>query len=173
VALWALGDAVPRVDPDAWVHPAAQLIGNVTVRAYASVWPGAVLRADFGEIEVGPGSAVEDNCMLHPRSSENATLIGSDCVIGHAVHLEGVVIEDAVLVGSGSVVLEGARVRSGAVVAAGALVREGTEVPSGQRAQGVPAALVPHRGTAEQVRAGAQTYRRLAGRYAADLRPVD
>jgi len=170
--LWALGDAVPRVDPEAWIHPAAQLIGDVTVAAHASVWPGAVLRADLGPIEIGAGSAVEDNCVIHPRSSE-PTRVGRDCVVGHAVHLEGVLIEDAVLVGSGSILLEGVRVRTGAIVAAGALVLEGVEVPSGQRAQGVPATLVPHPGAAEQVRAGAQTYQGLARRYADEMRLVD
>jgi carbonic anhydrase/acetyltransferase-like protein (isoleucine patch superfamily) len=172
VALWALGDAVPRVDADAWIHPAAQLIGNVTVRAHASIWPCAVLRADFGAIEIGAGSSVEDNCVVHPRSSE-PTRIGRDCIVGHAVHLEGVLIEDSVLIGSGSILLEGVQVRTGAVVAAGALVLEGVEVPSGNRAQGVPAMLVPHQVTAEQVRAGAQTYQRLARRYAEQMRSVD
>jgi carbonic anhydrase/acetyltransferase-like protein (isoleucine patch superfamily) len=172
VALWALGDSAPQVDPSAWVHPSAQLIGNVTVHAEASVWPGAVLRADLGEIVVGEGSSVQDNCVVHPFGPERATEIGRDCVVGHAVHLEGVLIEDAVLVGSGSILLEGVRVRTGAAVAAGALVLAGTEVPAGQRAQGVPATLVPHAVTADQVRQGAQTYRRLAKRYAEDLREV-
>src|SRR5436190_1163347 len=172
MALWALGDAVPLVDADAWVHPAAQLIGNVIVEANASVWPGAVLRADFGEIRVGAGSCVEDNCVIHPRSTQ-PTLIGRDCVVGHAVHLEGVVIEDAVLIGSGSNVLEGVHVHTGAVVAAGALVLQGVDVPSGHRAQGVPATLVPQPDAAAQVRAGADTYQRLARRYAEHMRHVD
>lgn len=172
MALWALGDAVPQVDPDAWVHSAAQLIGNVVVRAAASIWPGAVLRADFGRIEVGEGSSVQDNCVLHP-GSQLPTLIGRDCVVGHAVHIEGAVIEDAVLIGSGSILLDGARVRTGAVVAAGALLVPNTEVPPGRRAQGVPARLVAHDGTPAQVRDGARQYRRLARRYAAELRRVD
>ena len=163
---------MPRVHEDAWVHPTAQLIGDVTVEAHASVWPGAVLRADLGPIEVGPGAAVEDNCMIHPRSS-NPARISADAVVGHAVHLEGVAIEEAVLVGSGAIVLEGAHVRTGAMVAAGALVLEGTEVPAGMRAQGVPAELVPQAGAPEAVRAGAETYRRLALRYAEELRRLD
>jgi carbonic anhydrase/acetyltransferase-like protein (isoleucine patch superfamily) len=172
MTIWELGDAVPRVDPTAYVHPAAQLIGDVTLRAHASVWPGAVLRADFGPIDVGEGSTVEDNCIVHPRSRE-PTRIGSDSVIGHGVHLEDVLIEDAVLVGSGSIVLSGARVRTGALVAAGALVLENTEVPPGHRAQGVPAQLVPSDHDPELVRAGARTYRELAQRYAAELRAAE
>jgi carbonic anhydrase/acetyltransferase-like protein (isoleucine patch superfamily) len=171
VTVWALGDAVPQVDPQAWVHPAAQLIGDVVVAAHATIWPGAVLRGDRGRIEVGEGSSVQDNCVVHPRGGRPTT-IGRDCVIGHAAHLEGVRIDDAVLVGSGSIVLEGAHVHTGAAVTAGALVREGTEVPPGHRAQGSPAKLVPQAGIAEQVRAGAATYRALAARYARDLRAV-
>jgi len=168
MAIRQLGDAIPRIDPTAYVHPAAQLIGDVTLRARSSVWPGAVLRADFGPIDVGEGSTVEDNSIVHPRSRQ-PTRIGSDCVIGHGVHLEDVLIEDAVLIGSGSIVLSGTCVRTGAAVAAGALVLEGTEVPPGHRAQGVPARLVPSDHDPERVRAGARTYCALAERYAAEL----
>jgi carbonic anhydrase/acetyltransferase-like protein (isoleucine patch superfamily) len=168
MAIWQLGDAVPRVDPTAYVHPAAQVIGEVTLRAHTSVWPGAVLRADFGPIDVGEGSTIEDNCIVHPRSQE-PTRIGCDCVIGHGVHLEDVLIEDAVLIGSGSILLSGAHVRTGAAVAAGALVLENTEIPPGHRAQGVPARLVPSDHDPEQTRVGARTYRTLAQRYAAEL----
>jgi carbonic anhydrase/acetyltransferase-like protein (isoleucine patch superfamily) len=146
------------------VYPSAQLIGEVTVEAYASVWPGAVLRADTGPIVVGEGSCVEDNCVLHPFSTD-PTAIGRDCVVGHAVHLEGVTLEDAVLVGSGSVVLEGARVRTGAMVAAGAVVTAGFEVPAGSRAQGVPARLVPSTMNPDDIRRGARSYRERAAGY--------
>lgn len=160
---------MPVVDPAAWIHPDAQLIGDVKVAAHASVWPGAVLRADFGRIEVGEGSSVQDNCVLHPGSRQ-PTRIGADCVVGHAAHLEGVEVEDAALVGSGSVVLAGARVCSGAVVAAGAVVLAGFEVRPGQRAQGVPAELVPHATSSEEIRARAREYRTMVRRYAKGLR---
>lgn len=146
------------------MHPNAQLIGDVTVEAFASVWPGAVLRADIGPIVVGEGSAVEDNCVVHPFSTDPTT-IGRDCVVGHMVHLEGVTLEEAVLIGSGSVVLEGARVRTGAMVAAGALVTRGFEVPAGARAQGVPARLVPTTVSPDEIRQGARSYRERAAGY--------
>jgi carbonic anhydrase/acetyltransferase-like protein (isoleucine patch superfamily) len=82
-----------------------------------------------------------------------------------------VLIEDAVLIGSGSILLMGACVRTGAAVAAGALVLGNTEIPSGHRAQGVPAHLVESDHDPELVRAGARKYRVLAERYAAELRP--
>jgi carbonic anhydrase/acetyltransferase-like protein (isoleucine patch superfamily) len=164
MTLWALGEARPVVHPDAWVHPSAQLIGEVVVGAFASIWPGAVLRGDFGRIVVGEGTSIQDNSVVHARTSQ-PTIIGEDCVVGHGVYLEGVVIEDAVLVGSGAVALPGAVVRTGGVIAAGAVVRGDVEVLAGQRAQGVPAAIVPHAGSPDEVRAAALTYRRLCERY--------
>src|SRR5919198_5910108 len=126
MTLFALGELAPKVHPTAFVHPAAELIGDVVVHAEASVWAGAVLRADFNRIEIGEGSTVEDNAVLHPRSPRPTT-IGRDCVVGHLAHVEGALIEDAVLVGSRSIVLEGACVRTGGLVAAGAVVLEGVE----------------------------------------------
>jgi carbonic anhydrase/acetyltransferase-like protein (isoleucine patch superfamily) len=172
MALYALGDLKPDIHPTAYIHPTAELIGDVVVRAHASVWPGAVLRADFNRIEVGEGATVEDNVVVHPRGPRPTT-IGRDAVVGHLAHLEGVVVEEAVLVGSCSVVLEGARVSTGAMVAAGALVLEGTEVPPGRRAQGVPARLVEAELDPGAVRAGAGTYRELATRYREQLTRLD
>jgi carbonic anhydrase/acetyltransferase-like protein (isoleucine patch superfamily) len=172
MAMYALGELTPRVDPTAYIHPTAELIGDVIVHAHASVWPGAVLRADFNRIEVGEGSAVEDNVVVHPRGPRPTT-IGRDAVVGHLAHLEGVAVEAAVLIGSCSVVLEGARVRTGAMVAAGALVLEGMEVPPGRRAQGVPARLVEADIDPDVVRAGARTYRELATRYRERLTRLD
>src|SRR2546423_9660744 len=154
MALYAIGDLTPDVDPTAYIHPTAELIGDVVVHAHASVWPGAVLRADLNRIEVGEGSTVEDNVVVHPRGPR-PTAIGRDAVVGHLAHLEGVVVEEAVLIGSGSIVLEGAHVRTGAIVAAGALVLEGMEVPPGRRAQGVPARLVEAELATDIVRARA------------------
>jgi carbonic anhydrase/acetyltransferase-like protein (isoleucine patch superfamily) len=171
VTLYALGDLAPQIHSTAYVHPTAQLIGDISVGAEASIWPGAVLRADFNRIEIGEGSTVEDNAVLHPRSPR-PTMIGRDCVVGHLAHLEGVLIEDTVLVGSHSTVLEGACVRTGGIVAAGAVVLEGVEVGPGRRAQGVPAELVPCEPAVEAIRAGAQRYRDLGRRYREQLMAI-
>src|SRR4051812_10666358 len=172
MALYALGDLTPEVHPTAYVHPTAELIGDVMVRAHASVWPGAVLRADLNRIEVGEGSVVEDNVVVHPRGPQPTT-IGRDAVVGHLAHLEGVVIEDAVLIGSRSIVLEGARVGTGAIVAAGAVVLAGADVTAGHRAQGVPARLVASDIDPELIRGGAKTSRELARRYRDGLTRLD
>jgi carbonic anhydrase/acetyltransferase-like protein (isoleucine patch superfamily) len=140
VPVYALGERVPDIDPSAFVHPDAVVIGNVHIGPEATVWPGAVLRGDYGEIFVGARTSVQDGTVVH-ATEEHPTRIGAECVIGHIAHLEGCTIEDRALVGSGSVVLHRAVVRSGALVGAGAVVPNGMEVPARAMALGVPAKI--------------------------------
>ncbi|MWA00528.1 gamma carbonic anhydrase family protein [Actinomadura sp. LD22] len=142
MAVYALGDQVPDIHPTAYVHPAATVIGSVALGEGASVWPGAVLRGDYGTITVGARTSVQDGTVVH-TTEEWPTVIGADCVVGHNAHLEGCVVEDRCLVGSGSVVLNRVRVETGAVVGAGAVVTEGAVVPAGHTALGVPAKIRP------------------------------
>lgn len=138
--VYALGPHTPEIHPDAYVHPDAVVIGQVRVGAEASIWPTAVLRGDDGEIVVGARTSVQDGTIVHATATLD-TVIGAECVVGHNAHLEGCVIEDRSLVGSGSVVLHRALVRTGALVGANAVVAAGLEVPSGAMALGVPATL--------------------------------
>ncbi len=138
--IYALGDRIPTIHADAFIHPDAVVIGDVHVGADASVWPGAVLRGDYGTILIGERTSIQDGTVVH-AVSEFPTVVGADCVIGHIVHLEGCVVHDGALVGSGSVVLHHAHVRTGATVAAGAVVRNRTEVPEDALAVGVPATI--------------------------------
>jgi len=140
VSVYALGDRVPDIHPDAYVHPDATIIGDVTLGAGSSVWPGAVLRGDYGSIVVGERTSIQDGTVVH-ATDDKPTRIGSDCVVGHIAHLEGCTVEDRCLVGSGSVVLHDVVVRSGALVGAGAVVSNGTEVPGHARALGIPAKM--------------------------------
>ena len=157
MTLYALGGERPRIHPEAYIHPQAVLIGEVHLGASASVWPGAIIRADNGPIVIGARTSIQDGTVIHTQS-EKHTRIGSDCVIGHLVHLEGCVLEDLVLVGSGAVVLEGAICRSGSLVGAGAVVSPGTEVPAGAMALGVPARIRPGTVNPESVRVNAEAY---------------
>jgi carbonic anhydrase/acetyltransferase-like protein (isoleucine patch superfamily) len=140
--VYALGDLVPQIHPDAYIHPEATVIGQVSVGADSTVWPGAVLRGDYGKITVGERTSIQDGAVVH-ATEELETKIGDDCVVGHIAHLEGCTVEDECLVGSGSVVLHRVVVRSGALVAAGAVVSPGTEVPARAMALGVPAKIRP------------------------------
>jgi len=138
--VYALGDAVPEIDPTAYVHPDAVIIGNVVIGPESSVWPGAVLRGDGAPITIGARTSVQDGSVLHVTPI-HPTTVGDDCVIGHLVHLEGCTVEDGALVGTGSVVLHDAIVRREALVGAGAVVSGGVEVPSRAMALGVPAKM--------------------------------
>lgn len=169
--IYALGERAPTIHAEAFVHPDAVVIGDVRIGAFSSVWPGAVLRGDYGTIEVGERTSIQDNAVIH-AVAEFPTVIGSDCVIGHLAHLEGCVIHDGALVGSGAVVLHRANVFSGATVAAGAVVRNRTDVPPGALAVGVPAVIKEGSSDAGAIEAGAASYVENALRYRRDLRRI-
>jgi carbonic anhydrase/acetyltransferase-like protein (isoleucine patch superfamily) len=154
------------------VHPDAVVIGSVTVGAFSSIWPGAVLRGDDGAIHVGERSSIQDNCVLH-TTIEQPTVVGDDCVVGHAVHLEGCTIESGCLVGNGSIVLHRVVVHTGAIVAANAVVLDDTDVPSGALAVGTPAVIKEGRAKPELISDGVDKYVNRAKRFREQLRRID
>ncbi len=172
MALYALADQVPEVHPDAFVHPDATVIGSVLIGAEASIWPGVVLRGDYGTITVGARTSIQDGAVLH-ATRELDTIVGADCVVGHLAHLEGCVVEDGSLVGSGSVVLHRAVVRSGALVGAGAVVGHGVEVPARAMALGVPARIKPDAVAESAFVDTVAAYVANGHRYRAELRRLD
>jgi len=172
VPIYALGEHEPDIDESAFVHPDAVVIGRVRIGPEASVWPGAVLRGDHGRIEIGARTSVQDGTVVH-CTEEWPTLIGAECVVGHLVHLEGCVVEDRCLIGSGSVTLNRARVGTGAIVAAAALIPEGFEVPPGVLAAGVPAVIKKTGVPGLWVDRAVKTYIESACRYRAELRRLD
>ena len=172
MAIYRLGDLVPVIDPEAYVHPDAVVIGDVTLGAEASVWPAAVLRGDYGTITVGARTSVQDGTVIHAGPGF-PTLVGDGCVIGHLAHLEGCVLEDDCLVGSGSVVLHHAVIGSGATVGANAVVPNRMEVPAGALAVGVPAVLRPGKSSLALIQFSAAEYVANARRYREALRRVD
>ena len=157
MTLYALGEERPRIHPAAYIHPEAVLIGEVHLGPSSSVWPGVVIRADNGPIIIGTRTSIQDGAVIHTQAVKQ-THIGDDCVIGHLVHLEGCVLEDLVLIGSGAVVLEGVVCRSGSLVGAGAVVPSGTEVPAGAMALGVPARIREGTVSRDSVRVNAEAY---------------
>jgi len=174
MAIYAVDSRVPQIHPDAYVHPDAVVIGAVRIGAGSSIWPGAVLRADFGQIFIGERTSIQDGTVIH-ATPEWATVIGDDCVIGHIAHLEGCTVEDRCLVGSGSVVLNRAVVRAGSVVGAKALVPEDCEVPANHQALGIPARskpIDPDR-QAEGIDIAVSLYAENAKRYRHGLRRID
>jgi carbonic anhydrase/acetyltransferase-like protein (isoleucine patch superfamily) len=172
--IYALDSLEPEIHPDAFVHADAVVIGNVRIGAQSSIWPGAVLRADFGQIVVGERTSIQDGTILH-ATEDWPTVIGNDCVVGHNAHLEGCTVEDRCLVGSGSVVLNRAVVRTGSVVGAAALVPEDLEVPPSHQALGIPARLQPidPQRQAEWIDDAVRLYIENAKRHRHGLRRID
>jgi carbonic anhydrase/acetyltransferase-like protein (isoleucine patch superfamily) len=130
----------PHVSPNAFVAPTAVLIGNVRVEDGASVWYGAVLRADHGEhgIVVGPRSSVQDNCVIHV-ALDHGTIIGECVTVGHGAILEGCDIEDGAVIGMNAVVLDHARIGARSMLAASSTVLVGVQIPPDTLAAGSPA----------------------------------
>lgn len=172
MSIYALGELTPTVHPTAFVHPDAVVIGDVTIGAESSIWPGAVLRGDEGHISVGARTSIQDNSVLH-TTVDSPTIVGDDCVVGHMVHLEGCTIEPGCLIGNASVVLHRVVVHSGAIVGANAVVLNDTDVPAGALAVGTPAVIKPDRARQGDIVDGVATYVARAARYRAELRRVD
>ena len=170
--VYALGHQVPTIHPDAYIHPQAVVIGSVTIGAESTIWPSAVLRGDDGDIYVGARTSIQDGAIIHTTHFQPTT-IGDECVIGHLAHLEGCIVHDGALVGSGAVVLHQAVVESGALVGAGAVVSGGMVVPARAMALGVPAKFRPDAVTPEMITLGMASYVHRGKRYREQLRRLD
>ncbi|MCP4437000.1 MAG: gamma carbonic anhydrase family protein [Actinomycetia bacterium] len=167
--IYALGHQEPEIHPDAYVHPDAVVIGSVTIGARSSVWPGAVLRGDDGEIHVGEDSSVQDGAVLHTTPMW-ATVLGNHVTVGHNAHLEACTVEDKALIGSGSIVLHNAQIGREAVVGAGAFVGNNKVVPPLAMALGVPATIKPDAVEPGHFDFGVLSYVHRAERYREELR---
>jgi carbonic anhydrase/acetyltransferase-like protein (isoleucine patch superfamily) len=163
----------PVVSPAAWIAPTATLVGDVRVEDEASVWYGAVLRADFGPIIVRAGANIQDGSVLH-GGGDPACEVGDGATIGHLCVIHGAKIGAEALIGNGATVLDGAVIGSRALVAAGATVPPGMRVPDGMLAAGVPARVVGEltEGARSWVENNPAVYRALAKRHAAGVRPA-
>jgi carbonic anhydrase/acetyltransferase-like protein (isoleucine patch superfamily) len=164
----------PEVSPTAWIAPTATLVGDVRVEAEASIWYGAVLRADFGPILVRRGANIQDGSVLH-GGSDPVTEVGEGATIGHLCVVHGAVIGEEALVGNGATVLDGAIVGRRALVAGGATVPPGMVIPDGMLAAGVPARVVREvsGGAKQWVETNPSVYRDLARRHRVGIRPID
>ena len=169
--LYSLGDLYPTFGPGAWAAPSADLIGDVQLGPRASVWFGAVIRADNTPILIGEDSNVQDGAVGHSDPGAPLT-IGARVTVGHQAILHGCTIGDGALIGMGARVLNHAVIGAGCLVGAGALVTEGKTFEPGMLIVGVPARAV--RPLSEDERAGllvsAEHYTRKAADYAARLR---
>ena len=162
------GDAAPNVHLAAWLAPTATVIGRASIAADASVFFGAVVRADMDRIEVGTGSNLQDNVVVHTDFGFPAR-IGAGVSVGHAAVVHGCTIEDDCLIGMNATVLNGAVVGTGSLVAAGTVVLEGTQIPPRSLVAGVPGKVRRALTDEEHDRivANAAHYRELAAQHRA------
>lgn len=131
----------PRIGKSVYIDPAACVIGRVKIGDYASIWPGAVIRADINRITVGRYTNIQDLALLHVETNRPC-LVGDYVTVGHQVTLHACTVKDQSLVGIGSVVLDGAVIGEGVVLGAGSLVTHGQRLKSGSLYFGRPAKLV-------------------------------
>ena len=132
----------PTVDPTAYVHPAATVIGDVVLGPEASVWPGAVLRGDDGAIRIGARTSIQDGSVVHTTTGLSTTTVGERVTVGHGVILHGCTVEDECLIGMGAILLDNCVIGRGSLVGAGALVTQGKKIPPGSLVLGNPAKVV-------------------------------
>jgi carbonic anhydrase/acetyltransferase-like protein (isoleucine patch superfamily) len=142
MAVFRFEEYTPQIGKGTYVHPSADVFGNVEIGQQCWIGPGARLRGDYGRIVIGDFTSVEDNVVIHARPGEQTT-IGNWVTVGHAAIIHNVaLIEDYAVIGMGSIISDWARVGRWAVVAEGAVVRQRMEIPAERIAVGVPAKLL-------------------------------
>jgi len=142
VAVYSFEDKMPRLGEGTFVHPSADVFGDVTIGQGCWIGPGARLRGDYGTIIVGDYTSIEDNCVIHARPGE-VTTIGNWVTVGHGAIIHNAkLVADYAVIGMGAIVSDWAVVGRWAVVGEGAVVRQGQEVPAEHIAVGVPARLL-------------------------------
>jgi gamma-carbonic anhydrase len=135
-------DQHPQIDPRAYVHPAAVVIGRVTLGADSSVWPCATLRGDDGPIAIGASTSIQDGTVIHMTEGRSVTTIGDRVTVGHNATLHGCTIFDECIIGMGAIVLDNAIIETGSIIGAGSLVPPGKRIPAGSVAFGNPIKVV-------------------------------
>jgi phenylacetic acid degradation protein len=175
MAVRSFNGRVPRIGEGSYVHPSADVFGDVTIGRGCWIGPGARLRGDYGTILVGDYSSIEDNCVIHARPGET-TRIGDWVTIGHGCVIHTATVRDYAVVGMGSIVSDWAVVGVWGVVGEGAVVKQNQEVPDGQIAVGVPARILEKPVTKEykaQWSEFKKVYVDLARRYPDELQDLE
>jgi phenylacetic acid degradation protein len=174
IRVWSIDGVTPVVDPSAYVHPSAVLIGDVIVGAGCYIGPQASLRGDFGRLEVRAGANIQDCCVMHGFPGTD-TIVEEEGHIGHGAILHGCVVRKGALIGMNSVINDNADVGEAAIVAAMAFVKAGMVVPPRSLVAGVPAKFVRELSEAEMAWKveGTRSYQELTRRSLATMRETD
>ena len=176
MALYAMGDSTPQLPPEGeyWIAPNAQVIGAVRLARNASIWFGAVLRADNEPMTIGEGSNVQDGSVCHSDPGSPLT-IGRNVTIGHLVMLHGCTIGDNTLIGIGSIILNRAKIGRNCLIGANTLITEDKEIPDNSMVMGAPGKVVRTLGDdyAAVLAGSAEGYVKNWQRFATGLKRLD
>ncbi|MEM1128815.1 MAG: gamma carbonic anhydrase family protein, partial [Bacteroidota bacterium] len=158
-----------------FIAPSAQVIGDVTLGAHASVWFNATVRGDVHWIRIGEASNIQDNAVVHVTHSTAPTDIGRYVTVGHSAVVHGCTIEDEVLVGMGAIIMDHAVIGAGSLIGARSLVTSGVRIPPGSLVMGTPAKVVRPLTEAErrEVAQYAHNYVRYSALYRGAERPAE
>ncbi len=135
-------DKFPEVNKKTFIAPTADLIGEVKVAEGASVWYGAVVRADDMPVVIGKGTNIQDNCVIHITPPDRGVEIGEYVTVGHGAIIHGCSIGSNCLIGMGSIVLDGAEIGENTMIGAGSLVTENKKIPPGVLCFGSPVKII-------------------------------
>jgi carbonic anhydrase/acetyltransferase-like protein (isoleucine patch superfamily) len=163
---YALGTKKPRIHSTAILAPSATIIGGVVIGPRTSIWPGAVIRGDYGYIRIGSDCSIQDNVVVH-CSAENPTIIGNGVTVAHSAVIHACRIWDECLIGVGAIIFDGASVGTHSILGVGSIVLGGKRIPPRTVAVGAPA-MVIRRATKNDIRLIRESYRayvEMARRY--------
>ena len=164
--VYALGSKKPRIHPSAVLAPNCTIIGDVVIGPRTSIWPGAVLRGDYGYIRIGANTSIQDNVVVH-CSSQSPGMVGNGVTVAHSSIVHACRIGDECLIGAGAIIFDGAKVGKHSIIGVGAIVLENRTIPPRSVAVGTPAKVI-RRTTGEDIRAIRDSYRayvKMAERY--------
>lgn len=168
----------PQIHESAFIHPEATVIGDVEIGAHSSVWPGAVIRGDFGKVKIGEKTCIQDNAVIHPAdvySKDELKIvpveIGDYVVVGHQSTVHGAKIRDQSIIGASSTVFNESMINKNSLVGMGAVVLKNTKVPPKTIVVGIPARPLRKMDEEEidQIREQAENYADLAQRHKQNL----
>ena len=164
MTLYTFEDKTPLVADGSYVHPQATIIGEVTIGTHCFIGPGAVLRGDLGKIEVGDGTNIQDNCVIH---ADRKVIIGQNIIIGHGAIIHDVTLQPGVVVGMGAILMSGVVAGEDVIIGAGSVVKEHFKIPPRKIVVGNPARIVKELDEEgkKKVVSGLKCYQELAERY--------
>jgi carbonic anhydrase/acetyltransferase-like protein (isoleucine patch superfamily) len=139
--IYTFGDDRPSIDDSAFIAASADIIGAVIIKAQASVWFNAVIRADCDLIELGARSNIQDGTVVHADVGQPMS-IGEDVTVGHNAMLHGRSIGDRTLIGINAVILDGVRIGSDCLIGANTLIKAGSDIPNGSMVVGSPGKII-------------------------------